>query len=47
VLVIGVNEILNDKYILMPEPDYKFKPDAVITMLGRKSSLDKFKLSKD
>ena len=47
VLVIGVNEILNDKYILMPEPDYKLKPDAVITMLGRKSSLDKFKLRKN
>lgn len=47
VLVIGINEVLNDNYVLMPEPDYKFKPDSVLTILGKKSSLDKFKLEKD
>jgi trk system potassium uptake protein TrkA len=45
VLVIGVNEILINNFILMPEPDYKFKPDVVITLLGKKSSLDKFRLN--
>lgn len=46
VLVIAVNEILNNKYILMPEPEYKFKPDTVLTMLGTKTSLDKFQIQK-
>ena len=47
VLVIGIREILNDNFILMPEPDYKFKPDTIITMLGKKACLDKFKLKYD
>lgn len=47
VLVIGINEVLNDNYVLMPEPEYKFKPDSVLTILGKKSSLDKFKLKND
>lgn len=44
VLVIAIKEILNDAFTLLPESTYKFKPDTILTLLGRKDSLDKFKL---
>lgn len=44
VLVVAVKDILNDSFSLLPEPDYKFKPDTILTLLGKKDSLDKFKI---
>lgn len=44
VLVIAVKDILNDSFTLLPESNYKFRPDTILTLLGKKSSLDKFKI---
>lgn len=44
VLVIAIKDIMNDAFILLPDSTFKFKPDTILTLLGRKESLDKFKL---
>ena len=44
VLVIAVKDILTDSFTLLPESYYKFKPDTILTLLGKKDSLDKFKI---
>ncbi len=44
VLVIAVKDILNDTFTLLPDSIFKFRPDTILTLLGRKDNLDKFKL---
>lgn len=43
-LVIAVKDIMQDKFYLMPNADYKLVPDSLIVIMGRRSDVDKFNI---
>jgi trk/ktr system potassium uptake protein len=43
-LVIAVKDVLQDKFYLMPEADFKFIPDCLIIIMGRSEDIEKFKI---
>jgi len=43
-LVIAVKNVLQDKFYLMPEADFKLVPDCLIVIMGRREDIEKFKI---
>lgn len=43
-LVIAVKDIMQDKFYLMPNADYKLVPDSLIVIMGRRNDIDKFNI---
>ncbi len=43
-LVIAVKDVLQDKFYLMPEADFKLMPDCLLIIMGRQDDIDKFKI---
>ena len=44
VLVIGIKNILQDTYTLMPDGNFKLEPDTILLVMGKKEDLDKVKI---
>jgi len=44
VLLIAVKDILKDEFLLMPEANYKLKPDTILLLMGKKSDIRRMKL---
>lgn len=43
-LVIAVKDVLQDKFYLMPEAEFKLIPDSLLIIMGRREDIDKFKI---
>jgi len=43
-LVIAVKDVLQDKFYLMPEADYKLVPDCLLIIMGRREDIEKFRI---
>lgn len=45
IMIIAIKDILKDEMILMPDADYKLKPDSILLLMGKKNDIGKMKLS--
>ncbi len=43
-LVIAVKDVLQDKFFLMPEAEFKLMPDCLLVIMGRQEDIEKFKV---
>jgi len=43
-LVVAVKDIMQDKFYLMPNADYKLVPDSLMVIMGRRNDIEKFNL---
>lgn len=43
-LIIAVKDVLQDKFYLMPEADFKLIPDCLLVIMGRREDIEKFKI---
>lgn len=44
ILLIAVKDILTNEFILMPDADFKFKPDTILLLMGKKKDINQMKL---
>ena len=42
-LVIGIKNILQNTYLLMPDGNFRLEPDSILLVMGKKEDLDKSK----
>ena len=43
-LVIAVKDVLQDKFYLMPDAEFKLMPDCLLVIMGRQEDIEKFKI---
>ena len=43
-LVIAVKDVLQDKFYLMPEAEFKLMPDCLLLIMGRREDIENFKI---
>ena len=43
-LIIAVKDVLQDKFYLMPDADFKLIPDCLLIIMGRREDIEKFKI---
>jgi len=43
-LIIAVKDVLQDKFYLMPDADFKLIPDCLLVIMGRREDIEKFKI---
>ncbi|MGA8264555.1 MAG: TrkA family potassium uptake protein [Ignavibacteriaceae bacterium] len=43
-LVIAVKDIMQDKFYLMPNADYKLVPDSLMIIMGKRNDIEKFNI---
>ena len=43
-LVIAIKDILQNKFYLMPDAEYKLVPDSLLIIMGRQEDIEKFKI---
>ena len=43
-LVIAVKDVLQDKFFLMPEADFKLIPDCLLVIMGRQEDIENFRI---
>jgi trk system potassium uptake protein len=44
ILLIAVKDILTNEFVLMPDADFKFKPDTILLLMGKKKDINQMKL---
>ncbi|MBK8944060.1 MAG: TrkA family potassium uptake protein [Ignavibacteriae bacterium] len=44
ILLIAVKDVLTNEFYLMPDADFKLKPDTILFLMGRKSDINKMQL---
>ncbi len=43
-LVIAVKDVLQERFFLMPEAEFKLMPDCLLVIMGRQEDIEKFKV---
>jgi trk system potassium uptake protein TrkA len=43
-LVIAVKDIMQDKFYLMPDAEFRLMPDCLLVIMGRREDIDNFKI---
>jgi len=43
-LVIAVKDIMQDKFYLMPDAEFRLMPDCLLLIMGRREDIDNFKI---
>ncbi len=44
VLVMGIKNILQNKYTLMPDGNFRLEPDSILLVMGKKEDIEKVKI---